>query len=726
MMSGNRQWIDKMRVRALSIASAAGVLVLSVSTTLMVHEYQQTLRGADHELRTVALSLAAYSAFYSKQAEYLLDRSEAAVREANALNLPSLGLHDISAPAAVGPLEAHGEAFEDFGAFDYNGSSVNVPTSPKHRCSPRNLFDQHKRIPNLTVRLSASNCRGEEVLLHLTRRIQNDQGKFVGVAFVSFNAKFFIEYLRTMHFDTRGRLSIYSDERHILDAKLNPDIATLFATPNLSTRARGPGNVSTQFGGAPLEIALQTSTSGVPPTWWRFCLLTVAVALSSLGGIIAITIVLDRWLRQHKMALVALAELEDLKRAAEDANRAKSEYLAIMSHEIRTSMSGVLGMAEFMLRSKLYKEQHSGVKVLYDAGQNLVQIINKVLDFSKIESGSLELIEVAFEAGELIGRVGDLYSKEAYNKGISLEIFRPSRPVWVRGDDLRIRQILTNFVGNALKFTTQGGVSISLRTEVVSGARDQLRLLFKVRDTGPGIAAGMQDGLFQPFHQARNEATREVAGTGLGLSICKRLSDLMDGKIWVESVEGIGSTFYLQVDCASAQSTDQISSPAAPELPHDGPVGRASILLVEDNLSNQEIARKYLERDGYTVTCADDGVQAVELFRTERFDIILMDGSMPVMDGYESTRRIRCIEAHEGRVRTPIIATTANTGDENEKKCLDAGMDDFIPKPYRFSDLRVKITKFASSVLHQPNPAHPSEELPLSNTHGSDSIGYVP
>lgn len=446
--------------------------------------------------------------------------------------------------------------------------------------------------------------------------------------------------------------------------------------------------------GTDIVIGVEMSPDQYLGAWKRAVVAVFVIVFLSLAGLVGSFIVVRRTMRSHRSALNDLETYKDLKRAAEDANRSKSEYLAIVSHEIRTSMSGVLGMAEFMLRSKLYKEQHSGVRVLYDAGQNLVQLINKILDFSKIESGALELVEAPFEPTDLVDRVADLFSKEALNKGITLDRVKPKIPLWVHGDDLRIRQILANFVGNAIKFTKKGGVSIILDVHPVPGTSDKVRLRFEVKDTGIGIPTKLQDRLFQPFQQVDSGIAREFGGTGLGLSICRRLSDLMGAKTWLLSEEGKGSRFFFEIECRRVTPVNHEALDIEPDNPSARP--RASILLVEDNESNLKIAIMYLERDGYKVTGALDGAEAIERFREGRYDVILMDGAMPRMDGYEATRRIRRIEAEEKRKRVPIIATTANTGPENEARCTAAGMDDFVPKPYRFSDLKVKIARWSS------------------------------
>lgn len=512
--------------------------------------------------------------------------------------------------------------------------------------------------------------------------------------------------------DNRTVLTLYTGELETLNSwpkSSSPDLApeersrlraALLAAPAVRiARTKGSDDsiieVVAKSNGAPFAVGVRAPESTYMGTWRREALGLLALALLSMAGIGILVLLLVRSFQDQQRAALELDVVKELKQNAEDANAAKSEYLAIMSHEIRTSMSGVLGMAEFMLRSKLYKEQHSGVRVLYDAGQNLVQIINKVLDFSKIESGTLELSCVAFEPGDLVTRVGELFAKEAQNKNLTLEILSLPAPIWVLGDDLRVRQILANLVGNAVKFTSSGGVSLTLTATPSSQNENSILLHFIVRDSGPGIAHTMIPSLFQPFHQLDSGVARRFGGTGLGLSICKRLSDLMGGTLRVDSTPGTGSTFHFEIECERASRV--IAEPVKMSAVEETPRTPASVLLVEDNLSNQKIVQMYLERDGYIVTCALDGNEAVELFKAREFDIILMDGAMPGMDGYEATRVIRAIERTNDRGRTPIIATTANTGEENEKKCIDAGMDDFVPKPYRFSDLKLKISKWTSS-----------------------------
>lgn len=479
-----------------------------------------------------------------------------------------------------------------------------------------------------------------------------------------------------------------------LAARLRRENGLITATLGEHFTSRKAVLALAKVAGTNIVIGVEMSPTQYLGAWKRAVVAVFVIVMLSLAGLVGSFMIVRRTMREHRRALDDLEAYKDLKREAEDANRSKSEYLAIVSHEIRTSMSGVLGMAEFMLRSKLYKEQHSGVRVLYDAGQNLVQLINKILDFSKIESGSLELVEAPFEPTDLVDRVADLFSKEALNKGITLDRVKPKIPLWVHGDDLRIRQILANFVGNAIKFTKTGGVSIILETHPVPGTSEKVRLRFEVKDTGIGIPTKLQDRLFQPFQQVDSGIARDFGGTGLGLSICRRLSDLMGAKTWLQSEEGKGSRFFFEIECRRVTAANHEVLDIEPDNLNSGP--RASILLVEDNESNLKIAIMYLERDGYRVTGALDGAEAIERFSEGSYDVILMDGAMPRMDGYEATRRIRGIEAEEKRKRVPIIATTANTGPENEARCIAAGMDDFVPKPYRFSDLKVKIARWTS------------------------------
>lgn len=374
-----------------------------------------------------------------------------------------------------------------------------------------------------------------------------------------------------------------------------------------------------------------------------------------------------------------IEHLAQARAQAESASRAKGDFLAHMSHEIRTPINAVVGMAHLALKTSLTPKQRDYVEKIRGAGRHLLNLVNDILDFAKIEAGKLKLESSSFNLTELIERITTMAGLKADEKGLLLQVdIDPEIPSRLSGDSVRISQILLNYVNNAIKFTDRG--SVCLRARLIEQEGTQCRIRFEVKDTGPGLSAEQMGRLFQSFEQAEASISRKFGGSGLGLVISKELAELMGGEVGVDSILGQGSTFWACVNVGLASDDDSIPAMPADSEFAGAPSGLEGrrILLAEDNLLNQQIAREILEEFGLHIRIANNGREAIDLLHSEAFDGVLMDVRMPDLDGIEATRRIRAETQFAG---LPIIAMTANARAEDRDECLLAGMSDFISKP---------------------------------------------
>lgn len=464
------------------------------------------------------------------------------------------------------------------------------------------------------------------------------------------------------------------------------------------------------FGAWYPSFAVYLAAAMGPPLGWLLAWGDGQMRAAAIGGVIfagflirvsrEITVMFCEAVRQRHELERMTQSLSTALDAAESANRAKSSFLVNMNHEIRTPLNAVVGLSELLLQSVRQPKNIEYVRVMREASLSLLSIINNVLDLSRIEAGQLDIHREPFDLHALVPRVVSMFRPEADRKGLGLSAdIDATVPRLLVADANRIRQIIVNLVGNALKFTDEGEVRIRVLRVVPGAGRaaDICQLRVEVSDTGPGLDAAAVKMLFRPFTQVDASSTRSHGGAGLGLSISAQLARLMGGDIGVESEPGKGSTFWFTVPTEIGEAV-AMPTPVGhhAQRPADA---RPRLLLVEDNDVNMFVTSHALRQLNCEVVCAASGREALSLLEAGKFDLVLMDCQMREMDGYEATRQWRQRERESGRMRTPIVALTANAMAGDRETCIAVGMDDYLTKPVRRRDLRDLLAQFAGTTF---------------------------
>lgn len=558
-------------------------------------------------------------------------------------------------------------------------------------------------------------------IFYLSRRLNDAGGNFIGVALLGISADFFSDFFKSISLEKHVGITLTSSHNYLLagwplaatdigtkrsyqqiSALAGPDTAASTLKKMLFTDSgKSVLSVTRKVRNTPLNIHITLSQRGFIDDWLRAMYLLATIALTCLIAlIIAFSIMANILKKREQDAL----EARRLKQEADKANQEKTRFLAMMSHEIRTPMNGILGITELMMNSGLDEPQRDYARHVYSSANELMRIMNDVLDFSKVEAGKIEIEHAPFDPCEILNEVSALHQPALMKKHLRLETSASAdMPEQLIGDAGHIRQVLGNLLQNAIKFTNAGHIMVSLETRPDQNDAQRIHIRYNVSDTGIGIDPQVQARLFEPYTQADNSISRAYGGTGLGLSICKRLVELMQGHIGCQSAVGAGSHFSFEIPCQRCTRVPQLPDDASMPITESATSQQASrpirVLIAEDTPINMQLARMLLEKKGYLVDEAENGQLALNALAQQDYDLVLMDCMMPVMDGYEATRRLRAREAEHNLPRTPVIALTASAIEGDRERCLAAGMDDYLTKPFTAADFQAVVKRWTSRPL---------------------------
>ncbi|MGK5011425.1 ATP-binding protein [Janthinobacterium sp. MDB2-8] len=597
--------------------------------------------------------------------------------------------------------------------------------APPIRLDERDYFEYHRRHPDGGMHVSApvQNKGNGAWTFYISRRISSPDGRFLGVVLVGLSCDFFSKFFQNTSIGEHTAFSLYRSDYTLLARW--PAVPAMMGKRNLTgrtyrlleqgkthgvlqvelPRAAEQGRTVDRLAGVrlvrdfPLAINV-TITDDVYLADWRRMLRTMggAAVISLLVLALSIALITALLRRQERDAAMALA----LQASAEAANAAKSRFLAIMSHEIRTPMAGIAGMAELLQETGLDASQQQYAHRIGDGVQHLMRILNDILDLSKVEAGQMGIELRDFDPRLLLDDVLALHRPQADRKKLHLvsEIGN-SVPQRVCSDRTRLAQILGNLLSNAIKFTPSGSVTVRLHLEAATPDSASACLVASVNDQGIGMSQQQLSRIFEPFCQADDSISGAYGGTGLGLSICKHLVTLLGGEIFCSSARGAGSRFTVRLPCQAAQApaasmpeTAPAPPAAAATPPASASVPGARILLVEDTALNRQLVCLQLAARGYSIDTAENGALGLQALAAQRYDLVLMDCMMPVMDGYQACQALRAREASSGAPRLPVIALTAGVTGDDRQRCVAAGMDDYLSKPFTAAQLRAMVERW--------------------------------